>query len=79
MDQSIVISDQDEKVAEPVATVKDEAKFDCSTCTCNYCGSKPSLFLHRSERANDAPLRSVCIDCFVKVFDQVLQKPSGAA
>lgn len=70
---------QDEKAPEPVAAVKEETKFDCSTCTCNYCGSKPSLFLHRSEQATDAPLRSVCIDCFVKVFDQVLQKPSGAA
>lgn len=70
---------QDEKVAEPVATVSDPQKFDCSTCTCNYCGSKPSLFLHRSEQASDAPLRSVCIDCFVKVFDQVLQPSSNNA
>jgi hypothetical protein len=68
---------QDEKAPEPVATVSDPQKFDCSACTCDYCGSKPDLFLHRSP--NDAPLRSVCVDCFVKVFDQALQKPSGAA
>lgn len=63
--------EQDEKVPE-VSEPAPEKPFDVASCKCNYCGSKPSLYLHRDDQARDAPLRSVCVDCFVSLFDKVL-------
>lgn len=64
----------DEKVAETGAVSEPVAAKP--ELQCNYCGAKPSLFLHRDEQARDVPLRSVCVDCFVSVFDKVLSKPA---
>jgi len=85
MDSSIVITPE-AAVAEPQVDQAD-AKADekapeqssgaqaAPSKACNYCKNEGSLFLHRDAEAKDAPLRSVCVDCFVKVFDTVLGKP----